>query len=97
MATRSKPGNKPSALCEELIEALLDPRLVEALGKALAPVISQPVDDAVAPLVKQIQELKAENARLAMRCVAGIHFANVPLLEHGVNEALASPLVYFKC
>ena len=70
MATRSKSGNKPSALCEELIDALLDPRLVEALGKALAPVISKSVDDAVAPLVKQIQELKAENARLAKRCEA---------------------------
>jgi hypothetical protein len=75
MATRSKAGSKPSALCEELIEALLDPRLVEALGKALAPAITKSVDDAVAPLVKQIEglsatvkELKAENVRLAKRC-----------------------------
>jgi hypothetical protein len=64
-------------MCEELIEAQLDPRLVEALGKALAPVISKSVDDAVAPLVKQIEglsasvkELKAENVRLVKRCEA---------------------------
>lgn len=80
MASRAKAAsaNKPpSPLCEELIEALLDPRLVEAFHKALSPLIAKSIDAAIAPLAKQLdgmtgtlREVKAENVRLTKRCEA---------------------------
>lgn len=82
-----RPTNKAAAAAvstepnftEDLLEALLDERVVEAIGSALSPSIAKAVADAVnkavAPLVKQLEglsasvkKLEAENARLSKRC-----------------------------
>ena len=78
MATTRQQGKpKTSPLADDLIDALQDVRVVEALGKVLAPVIAKSVESAVAPFVKQLEglttavrELKTENARLQKQCEA---------------------------
>ena len=59
-------------LAEELTEALQDGKLVEALGKALSPLISLSVEEAlrkqVEGLTTAVRDLKAENTRLARQC-----------------------------
>ena len=69
MSRQAKANASP--LTDDLIEALLDARLIEALGKALSPTISKCVEDAVFPFVKQLgqllaqmRDLKADNTRL---------------------------------
>ena len=61
---------KASPLTDDLLEAFLDTRVIEALGKALSPAISKCVEDAMAPFVQrlenltaQVRELKADNTR----------------------------------
>lgn len=63
---------KPKSLAEDLIEALHDERLIDALGKALSPLITLSVQEAVKKqlegLTTTIRELKADNTRLAKQC-----------------------------
>ena len=64
------PPNKLKT--DELIEALLDQKVVEALGKAIGPIIAQSVDDILgrklSDLTTAIRDLKQENQRLTRRC-----------------------------
>lgn len=76
-STRQQGKSKTSPLADDLIDALQDPRVVEALGKVLAPVIAKSVESAVAPFIKQLEglttdvrALKTENVRLAKQCDA---------------------------
>src|SRR5271157_4706294 len=57
-----------SSKCDELIEALTDPRVIIALTKALGVVIAAAVDDALskklAPLRAIVDKLTAQNLEL---------------------------------
>ena len=57
---------------EDIIEALLDSRVVEALAKALSPFISLSIDESLGKklegLSASIRDLKGENTRLTKRC-----------------------------
>lgn len=61
-----------TSLAEDLIEALLDVRVVEALGKALAPLITLSVEEGLKKQLEgvttAIRELKTENTRLRGQC-----------------------------
>ena len=63
---------KQRNIADELIEALQDGRLVEVLGKALAPLITTSIEEVinkqVAGLTSAVRDLKAENTRLAKQC-----------------------------
>ena len=73
------PKAKPAAsaasetsLAEDLIEALQDVRVVEAVGKALAPLITLSVEEGLKKqlegVTSAIRELKTENTRLRGQC-----------------------------
>ena len=61
-----------SGLTNDLVEALQDSRVVEALGKALAPLITLSVEEGLRKqlegLTNKVRELKAENLRLNQQC-----------------------------
>ena len=61
-----------SGLTNDLVEALQDSRVVEALGKALAPLITLSVEEGLRKqlegLTNKVRELKAENQRLNQQC-----------------------------
>ena len=67
MATRK---GKPSP--EDLIEALLDSRVVDALAKALFPFKALSIDEALGKkldgLTLAVRELKQDNIRLSKQC-----------------------------
>src|SRR5688572_23026562 len=70
MPPKSKQGS--SSIDDDLIEALLDTRVVEALAKALAPFIALSIDESLNKrlegLTTSIRDLKGENTRLTKRC-----------------------------
>ena len=65
---------KPRSLADELIEALQDDRVIQTLGKALSPLISLTVQEAVNKqlegLSANLRDLKADNVRLKNQCEA---------------------------
>lgn len=72
---QAKAASKPSPLTDDLIDALQDPRVIEAFGKAFTPLITKTVEAAVAPFAKRLEELNStvkelhtENARLTKKC-----------------------------
>ena len=71
--TRSQES-KSRSLAEELIEALNDDRLVDALGKALAPLITLTIQETMKKqlegLSTSVKALKDENVRLSEQCQA---------------------------
>ena len=87
----AKAQTKSSPLADDLIEALQDQRVVEALGKVLAPVIAKSIEGTIAPFLKQLEELnatvkglKADNARLTTRCQGSEE--NITRLQKIVND-----------
>ena len=71
--TRSQES-KSRSLAEELIEALNDDRLVDALGKALAPLITLTIQETIKKqlegLSTSVKAMKDENVRLSAQCQA---------------------------
>jgi hypothetical protein len=62
---------KARPLTEEILEALLDPKVVEALAKALSPYIALSIDEAMGKRLEQltstVKGVQAENVRLGRR------------------------------
>jgi hypothetical protein len=62
----------PKIKSEDIAEALLDSRVVDALAKALAPFIALAIDESLNKkldgLTATVRELKTENTRLAKQC-----------------------------
>lgn len=66
------PPKPKSTISDDLVEALLDTKVVEALAKALSPFIALSVDEAIGKrlegLVTSVRELKGEVTRLHKQC-----------------------------
>jgi hypothetical protein len=77
MPPKGKPATKDpepilSGLAADLIEALQDSRVIDALGKSLAPLIALSVEESLKKHLESlsiaVRELKADNVRLAKQC-----------------------------
>ncbi len=78
MASKTRAQeSKNRSLADDLIEALQDDRLVDAIGKALSPLITLTIQEAVKKqlegLSSAVKDLKAENVRLTTQCQAIKH------------------------
>ena len=65
------PPKAKTPLAEELIEALQDSKVAEALARALSPFIQLSIDEALAKrlkgFTKSVKDVKTENSRLSKR------------------------------
>jgi hypothetical protein len=75
----------PKIKPDDIVDALLDSRVVEALAKALSPFIKKSIDEALderlAALAKSVQEVKQANDRLQAQ-VGELRKANADLRQH---------------
>ena len=82
---------KSKSVVEEITEALLDAKLVEALAKALSPFIALSLDEAIGKrlegLTITVRDLKGEVARLKSQCTE-TEKANVALQKKVTEQGL---------
>jgi hypothetical protein len=75
---------KQKSTAEDLIEALLDPRVVDAISKALSPSIALSIDEVLGKrlegLVTSVRDLKGEVTRLNKQCDE-VHKENTTLKQ----------------
>ena len=64
--------DEPRSMADELLEALLDTRVTEALAKALSPFITLSIEEAIGKkfegLTEAVRDLRGEATRLKKRC-----------------------------